>query len=69
MFLLNGDSPPEDIKYLLNNIPPAYELKLFYLRALAFFSLNYYINEQVIALFFCICRLFRRAVKKLFDPI
>ena len=69
MLLINGYLLIENIQYLPNNIFFAYEFNSPYLRARAVFALNSYINEQVVALLFCVSHLTRREVKNFINRI
>ena len=67
MFLLNGHLPPEDIEYVLENVPHAYDSNSPYLRALTALARGTYSIQQTIALHFCFSRLSQRALRNLIN--
>ena len=67
MFLLNGHLPLEDIEYVLENVPHAYDSNSPYLRALTSLARGTYSIQQTIALLFCFTRLSQRDLRNLIN--
>ena len=68
-FLVQGDLSPEEQQFIVDRVPPAYDIHSVYLRSLAGYALSQYDSEQAFALLYCFSRLSSKALRNVIQRL